>query len=38
MVATNPAALTAALAELDTAQIEHDRLLERWIELSEKAG
>jgi ATP-binding cassette subfamily F protein uup len=37
-VATDPAALTEALAELESAQTEHDRLLERWIELSEKTG
>ena len=37
-VATNPAALTEALAELEAAQADHDRLLERWVELSEKAG
>jgi ABC transport system ATP-binding/permease protein len=37
-VATDPAALTPALAELEAAQSEHDRLLERWVELSEKAG
>lgn len=37
-VATDPAALTEALAELEAAQAEHDRLLERWLELSEKAG
>ena len=38
VVATDPAALTEALAELEAAQAEHDRLLERWVELSEKAG
>ncbi len=37
-VATDPAALTEALAEFEAAQAEHDRLLERWVELSEKAG
>lgn len=37
-VATDPSALTKALAELEAAQTEHDRLLERWVELSEKAG
>jgi ATP-binding cassette subfamily F protein uup len=37
-VAINPAALTDALAQLEAAQAEHDRLLERWVELSEKAG
>ena len=35
-VATDPAALTDALHELESAQSEHDRLLERWLELSEK--
>ena len=37
-VAVDAAALTEALQELDAAQQEHDRLLERWVELSEKAG
>jgi len=37
-VATDPAALTEALTELEAAQAEHDRLLARWVELSEKAG
>src|ERR1700742_4512105 len=37
-VVTDPTALTEALAELEKAQAEHDRLLERWVELSEKAG
>jgi ATP-binding cassette subfamily F protein uup len=37
-VAVDPTALTEALAELEAAQLEHDRLLERWVELSEKAG
>ncbi len=37
-VTTDPAALTEALAELEAAHAEHDRLLERWLELSEKAG
>jgi ATP-binding cassette subfamily F protein uup len=37
-VAIDPAALTEALAELEAAQEEHNRLLERWVELSEKAG
>ncbi len=37
-VAIDPAALTDALAELEAAQAEHDRILERWVELSEKAG
>jgi ATP-binding cassette subfamily F protein uup len=38
VVATDPGALMEALAELEAAQNEHDRLLERWVELSEKAG
>jgi len=37
-VTTDPSALTEALAEIESAQAEHDRLLERWVELSEKAG
>ena len=37
-VATDPVALTAALAELEQAQAEADALLARWAELSEKAG
>jgi ATP-binding cassette subfamily F protein uup len=37
-VAIDPTALTEALAQLEAAQEEHDRLLERWMELSEKAG
>lgn len=37
-VATDSTALTDALAELEAAQGEHDRLLERWVELSERAG
>ncbi|HEY5382751.1 MAG TPA: ABC-F family ATP-binding cassette domain-containing protein [Acidobacteriaceae bacterium] len=31
-------ALTNALAELESAQAEHDLLIERWVELSEKVG
>ena len=38
VVATNPALLTGALAELETAQAEHDAIYQRWAELSEKAG
>ena len=38
LVTTDPSALTEALAEIEAAQGEHDRLLERWVELSEKAG
>jgi ATP-binding cassette subfamily F protein uup len=37
-VTTDPAALTEALADLEAAQTQHDHLLERWVELSEKAG
>ena len=37
-VATNAAALTAALAELEVAQAEHDAVYERWAELAEKVG
>ena len=36
-VATDAAALTAALAEMDVAQNEHDAIYARWAELSEKA-
>ena len=37
-VATNAAALTEALAEMEAAQHEHDAVYARWAELSEKAG
>jgi ATP-binding cassette subfamily F protein uup len=37
-VATDAAALTAALAEMEVAQAEHDAVYERWAELTEKAG
>ena len=37
-VATNAAALTEALRELDSAQAEHDTVYERWMELTEKIG
>ena len=37
-VVTDPAALTAALAEMEAAQAEHDAIYQRWAELSEKAG
>ena len=37
-VATDAAALTAALEELEKAQAEHDAALERWVELSEKVN
>ncbi len=35
-VANDAAALTAALSEIESAQDEHDMLMERWVELSEK--
>ncbi len=37
-VVTDPAAITAALAEVEAAQAGHDVLYRRWAELSEKAG
>jgi ATP-binding cassette subfamily F protein uup len=37
-VATDAAALTRALADLDAAQKEHDAVYERWMELTEKIG
>jgi ATP-binding cassette subfamily F protein uup len=37
-VATDAAALTVALAEMEAAQHEHDAVYERWAELTEKAG
>ena len=37
-VVTDPAALTAALAEMEAAQAEHDAVYARWAELTEKAG
>jgi ATP-binding cassette subfamily F protein uup len=37
-VATDAAALTEALAELEFARIEHDAIYERWAELTEKIG
>jgi ATP-binding cassette subfamily F protein uup len=37
-VVTDPAALTAALAELEQAKAEHDAVYERWVELTEKIG
>lgn len=37
-VATNAELLTAALAEMEAAQAEHDAVYERWAELTEKAG
>ena len=36
VVATNAAALTEALAALESAQKEHDAVYERWVELTEK--
>ena len=37
-IGTDAVALSVALEDLQTAQAEHDTLLERWMELSEKAG
>ncbi len=37
-VATDPEALTEALAELEAAQDEHHAVYERWVELTEKIG
>jgi ATP-binding cassette subfamily F protein uup len=37
-VATDAAALTEALAELESAHAEHDAVYERWAELTEKIG
>jgi len=37
-VVTDPVALTAALAEMEAAQAEHDAVYQRWAELTEKAG
>ncbi len=37
-VTVDAEALTAALAELERAQAEHDAIYERWAELSEKVG
>ena len=37
-VATDAAALTQALEELDAARSEHDAVYERWAELTEKIG
>jgi ATP-binding cassette subfamily F protein uup len=37
-VVTDPAKLTAALAEMEAAQAEHDAVYQRWAELTEKAG
>jgi ABC transport system ATP-binding/permease protein len=38
VVATDATALTAALAEMEAAQAEHDAVYARWAELTEKAG
>jgi ATP-binding cassette subfamily F protein uup len=37
-VAVDAVRLTAALAEIEAAQEEADRLYSRWAELTEKAG
>jgi ABC transport system ATP-binding/permease protein len=37
-VVTDPTALTAALAEMEAAQTEHDAVYARWAELTDKAG
>jgi ATP-binding cassette subfamily F protein uup len=37
-VTSNAEKLTAALAEMEAAQAEHDAVYERWAELTEKAG
>lgn len=37
-VTVDASRLTAALAELESAQAEHDAVYERWAELTEKAG
>ena len=37
-VTSNAERLTAALAEMETAQAEHDAVYARWAELTEKAG
>jgi ATP-binding cassette subfamily F protein uup len=37
-VATDAAALTEALEELEAARVEHDAVYERWAELTEKIG
>ena len=37
-VAVNAALLTEALAQMETAQVEHDAVYARWAELTEKAG
>jgi ATP-binding cassette subfamily F protein uup len=37
-VTSNAELLTAALAEMEAAQTEHDAIYARWAELTEKAG
>ena len=37
-VATDPEALTAALAEIEKAKADHDAVYARWMELTEKIG
>jgi len=37
-VVVDPEALTAALAELETAKAEHHAIYERWLDLTEKVG
>ena len=37
-IATDPEALTAALAELEKAKVDHDSVYARWMELTEKIG
>jgi ABC transport system ATP-binding/permease protein len=37
-VATDPVALTTALADLEQARADHDTVYERWVELTEKIG
>jgi ATP-binding cassette subfamily F protein uup len=37
-VTSNAELLTAALAEMEAAQVEHDAVYERWAALTEKAG
>jgi ATP-binding cassette subfamily F protein uup len=37
-IAADAEALTAAVAEIEATQVEHDQLLERWLELTEKTG
>ena len=37
-IATDPEALTAALAEIENARADHDTVYARWIELTEKMG